>query len=1215
MPDRLNATVRMTGLEVQRKPFVGTDRFSVLAQLGEGAFGSVYRALDRETGSQVALKVLRLTEANALFRLKKEFRSLVDLRHPNLARLHELHEHDGRWFFSMELIEGTDFLSHVRRAGGSFDEERLRAALMQLAIAVHYLHVSHKVHRDIKPANIRVDPGGRLVLLDFGLVSNTIDGRQTTAGGLAGTIAYMAPEQALGEQVGPEADWYSVGVVLYEALTGQVPSNAWPPRAREEPAVEPRVLVSAVPEDLNALCMALLMPKPEQRPSGQAVIEVLGARHASEPVAALPAHGPFIGRQREQRALTEAAQRLLSGAPSVVLVTGESGVGKSALVQEFARTLPSHAVLLAGRCFEQELVPYKAFDGVVDALSSFLLELTGWECAALTPRRAVSLTRVFPVLGRVPSISAAPQMPGTIDDVAVKNYAFAALRDLLALVAERRPLVIVIDDVQWADAESLILLDRLVAPPDAPNMLVVLAGRPLRECSRTVQRALSALLERAGSELALHPLSLEESQNLAQAALGQGADSGTSAAIAQECGGNPLLLSILTRQTAQAAGPLSLAEALRMQLADMSAPAAALFEHLCVAGTPLSNETMARASGFSEGAVAELCTELKTQKLVRAGGRRGLSCEVFHDRIRAAVLSALSQEQRQRIHGNLARAFERASTAPAELIAHHFVEAGRPEQAAQYAVQAAQRAHEGLAFERAVHFYRLALGAARGGDPQYVYGLRVRLGDALSACGRSADAAEAYLAAASVLEGLHNESGARNLRVRAANCLLESGHGPRGTALLENELAAVGIRMPKSRAATLTRLAGSIFLQRLQGFDFVRRELADVPAIEQVRMDACAAAAIGLAGVDPWRSAYFQSLYLRFALRAGDPARVGHALTREGMYTALLRADVESPAAQRLLSVVDGIANELADPLLIAFVEYLRAVQRYGAGRFHEALPRFTAAQGMLGSLASEVRGELVTLQQLQMDSMQHMGLWAELSERVDEDLRSARERGDLYTAAYLQLAVCPFLALARDDVMAAEDDISQGPHHLGAASVTAKDLLCDLSVVALRIYTGRYEGLADWGKSRWTVWRNAWLVGVPLLRVQGFWIQVRAVLGELCVTPTLPSSLVREVERLARELDRTRMPYGPGYAAMSRACLLLLRGEPVAAGVELERAEGIFAASGMGLLVQVARLRRGQQLGAEGRALCVEAEQFMHAQGIKKPLSIAQVFAPVRPG
>ena len=100
-------------------------------------------------------------------------------------------------------------------------EDKLRATLRQLAIAVRYLHVAKKVHRDIKPANIRVDPQGRLVLLDFGLVSNTIDGRQTTAAGLAGTIAYMAPEQALGEQIGTEADWYSVGVVLYEALTGR----------------------------------------------------------------------------------------------------------------------------------------------------------------------------------------------------------------------------------------------------------------------------------------------------------------------------------------------------------------------------------------------------------------------------------------------------------------------------------------------------------------------------------------------------------------------------------------------------------------------------------------------------------------------------------------------------------------------------------------------------------------------------------------------------------------------------------------------------------------------------------------------------------------------------------------------------------------------------------------------------------------------------------
>ncbi len=1217
----MSATLTLDDMRSVAIPFAGTARFAVIAQLGEGSFGAVYRVLDRETGSEVALKVLRRTDANALFRLKKEFRSLVELRHPNLVRLRELHEHEGHWFFSMELVEGTDFLSYVRRRNASFDEERLRGTLLQLAIAVRFLHVARKVHRDIKPANIRVDPQGRLVLLDFGLVSNTIDGRQTTRGGVAGTLAYMAPEQAMGEQVGTEADWYSIGVVLYEALTGRVPhSGAWTPLPRQEPTEEPRVLVSSVPEDLNALCMALLDPSPERRPSGQAVIEVLGARPQSVPPVAAAHAGRtlFVGRARECAALDEARQRLLAGTPSTVFVSGESGVGKSALVNEFTQGIVPYAVILRGRCFEQELVPYKAFDGIVDALSSYLLDLTEWECASLTPRRAVSLTRLFPVLGRVPSISAAPQLAGSVDDVGIRNYAFAALRDLFALIGERRPLVLVIDDVQWADAESLALLERLTAPPDAPNMLIVIAGRPLTECSHTLRHALSALLLRQGSELALLPLNRTESEELVVAVMGGATEAETRATIVRECGGNPLLLSILMDQAGAGAvaNGLSLAHALRVQLAAMTAKATVLFEHLCVAATPLTNETMVRSTEFPDQEVMELCGELKTRKLIRAGGRRGQSHEVFHDRIREACFTALPEAHRKRIHGRLARAFERDRIDAAELIAHHFVEAGEPTRAAQYAVQAAQRAHEGLAFERAVHFYRLALGTARGGDPRYIYGLRVRLGDALSACGRSADAAEAYLLAATVLEELDDEGGARDLRVRAANRLLESGHGARGSTLLERELLAVGVRMPQTRAATLTKLAFSVVLQRTRGYSFVRRESSQVPALDLVRMDACAAAAIGLAGVDPWRSAYFQSLYLRFALKSGDMFRIGHALTREGMYRALLRGDAETPAAQELLSVVDGIAQDLGDPLLLALVEYLRAVQRYSAGRFQEAVPHFRTAHGVLGALSSEIRGELVTLLQLERESMQHMGLWAELSARMDEDLRNARERGDLYTAAYLQLAVCPMLALARDDVLSAEEYVSHGPHHLGAASVTAKEVLCDLSIVALRIYTGQYEGLARWGMERWKVWRAAWLTHVPLLRGQGLWIQLRAVLGELTVYPAERSHLlVREIGRLTEELDRVPVQQAPGYAAIGRACRALLHDDVELAVASFERAEAVFETCGMQMLAHVARLRRGQLLGAEGGDLCANAEQFMRTQSVRRPLAIAQVFAPIRGG
>ena len=240
--------------------------------LGRGGMGLVYRAFDRARNAEVVLKTIRHENPGAILRFKQEFRSLLELIHPNLVRLYELIS-DGRgWYIVMELVEGRDFLRFVRedngpegaadgrsaglattvdctvprasrgddaRAGAasppgplptappltSRGRRRLRDALLQLARGVEAIHRAGKLHRDIKPSNVLVTDEGRVVLFDFGLVAELGQhGLAQAAGSQAlGTAAYMSPEQAAGLPVGPSGDWYSVGVMLYEALTGRWP--------------------------------------------------------------------------------------------------------------------------------------------------------------------------------------------------------------------------------------------------------------------------------------------------------------------------------------------------------------------------------------------------------------------------------------------------------------------------------------------------------------------------------------------------------------------------------------------------------------------------------------------------------------------------------------------------------------------------------------------------------------------------------------------------------------------------------------------------------------------------------------------------------------------------------------------------------------------------------------------------------------------------------
>src|ERR1019366_9400997 len=337
-----------------------------------GGFGTVYQVHDRELGHEVALKILRDPDPDTLFRFKQEFRSLATLRHPHLIEFYELFEYRHLWFFTMELVCGSSFLRHIR-SGPQCDLGRLRNELRDLSSALAYLHANKLVHRDIKPGNVLIDESGRLVLLDFGL-ARRLSGLADSGTLSVGTPAYMAPEQSSSAaSVDGAADWYAVGVMLYEALTGRLPFTGsvfeiLAAKASSDPA-PPSSISPEVPAAWDQLCLRLLAREPGSRPDAQKVLEWIGD---GEERAALPLYmDDFFGREELLSPMLHACESARAGSPQVVELDGPAGSGKSRIMQAFADTVLSRyprAIVLRGCCYEHESLPFKALDAMMDDL-------------------------------------------------------------------------------------------------------------------------------------------------------------------------------------------------------------------------------------------------------------------------------------------------------------------------------------------------------------------------------------------------------------------------------------------------------------------------------------------------------------------------------------------------------------------------------------------------------------------------------------------------------------------------------------------------------------------------------------------------------------------------------------------------------------------------------------------------------------------------------
>jgi hypothetical protein len=1200
--------------------FRGNARFEFLRQVGSGGFASVFHAWDRERHASVALKLLHNWSPKALIRFKKEFRTLKNLSHPNLVQLHQLFSEDSQWFFTMEFIEGTSFLEYVRPSGAKCDFDRLRAALSQLITGVNVLHEANCIHRDLKPANVMVDGRGRVIILDFGLVREVGLTPVIQTASLVGTPAYMSPEQVVNSDITQASDWYSVGVMLFEAFTGRLPYEGGLIQVlmakQHQDAPRPSEYTPSVPKDLDDLCHCLLARDPKLRRQPEILMatstKANGAIRQFEQADDL-----FVGRDREVSVLQAGFGETQNGRLFVGLVNGRSGMGKTTLVEHFLQSIVSidpAVLILKGRCYQSESVPYKAIDALIDELSRYLGMLPMGESNALLPRDIWPLTRAFPVFGQVKSINESVSLGKEIFDAQeIRHRAFAALSELLARVADRKRLVLWIDDFQWGDEDSMPFLQQLLSTQQPPALMIVLSFRSEDRAGSVALKAMDSALAERGSRVILREIPVAELPAPDLQALSEALAPGAVEAgllLVRESRGNPLFLRELAKywhqlQNNDGVEPeskLSLRKMILCRFARLSTGASQFVKVISLAARPLRPQIVIAAAGTDESET--VVRECLDERVIRICGSDSTQIVIYHDEIREAVVETLSPQERRVIHASLAAILAREDGVDPEVLVTHYQGAQEFHAAFEKAVQAARVARQLLAFDRTVRLLEFALSLNEvTGDEQA--DLLAKLGEALSMCGRGKEAADHYAKAASLVM---DQEKRRALALLACSQLIRAGYIDLGIQSLRNLLLQCGISVPNMHTELFARLILlRLFLWLRQCAKFNLGRLISRPS--NLVGDALLVGASYLTAVCPLLSAYCLTRALLWAEQMpNDRERLSMLLSAESGFQAIRgpRAyDRAMRISERAHELAIGAGSDHALGLNLLF----RSFVCFLAGKPLDNFKNSCEAERIFRNRCAGVSWEIATAKALQICSLGWTGQANEYVFQVSEIVREARSRSDVYAETSIKLIAWSYLAsLFLDDPDEASEEIRSSLNTWNRQEFDLQKYSAVYGLVETSLYKGDCRQAEDLLRAHWQDFSHSLLFQWQILKIMFLHLRGRAALLSLGSS----AQSEKQVSYCIRQLTRTGSQWALAASASLEAGLAWWRWDRETSVTRLQIAEDRFEQVGLLLYAVGCRLRRGEACG--NSELIDQADGWMRERGVKNPRSMTRLLLPWYP-
>jgi tetratricopeptide (TPR) repeat protein/tRNA A-37 threonylcarbamoyl transferase component Bud32 len=735
-------------------------RYTVLKKLGEGGKGVVYKARDTVLNRVVAVKMLKsaVSGEEAYSRFMTEAQAVAKLNHPNIVSIHDIGKEDGKQFFVLEFVDGMSLRELMRTyPEGKCDFQTVLRMGMDICGALQYAHSQGVLHRDIKPENILVTEEGVAKLMDFGLAKMLGQPSITQEGVIVGTVAYVAPEIALGKGADARSDLYSFGAVLYEAVTGK------PPFLGEDPVkiifshihdypVSPSRLNPKVSPALAECIMKLLEKEPGKRyQSAEDLLKVL--REIAEGFlremlvpsrkqgVIVPSPRPIvtkevqlIDRVEEMGLLREAVDRAVRGEGGLVFLYGEAGIGKTRLTRELGAYARLRGMqVLYGRCpalFRMDGVPpYILWNEVIKDYLQVCTPEQLYKVIGYYPGEVCKLVpEVKQKLGTIPqSLPISPEHE--------RDRLFEAVSQFITNISKEAPLLVVLDDLQWTDQSSLLLLHYLARGVYREQLLLLGAYRDTDIDERhTLFPVLTELnRERLLQSAQLKRMSFDEVSEMIKRMLEQDdVPRDFCELVYEKTRGNPFFVEEVIkslkeegviyreenkykiREVSKIEFPKTVKGVVKARISRLDEECQNVLTLASFIGNDFTFEALCGVTGVEEGKLLEIIEKILKTGLFKHRVIHGEDVCFFADIIvRDVVYEEVSPFRRKKLHNVVGCALEKVYAKKIDEhfgeLALHFLESGDKEKSLDYFLKAGEKAAKVYANSEAASYLQSAL--------------------------------------------------------------------------------------------------------------------------------------------------------------------------------------------------------------------------------------------------------------------------------------------------------------------------------------------------------------------------------------------------------------------------------------------------------------------------------------------------------------------------